>query len=81
MTQYIELTETPVKLPAGGKGIHLTVEKGGNPRYAIGVNAPVNTSAYHVLRENTCSIEAGVSVWMWTANGAFSTAITVSPLN
>lgn len=81
MTQYINLTTTPVQMPKGEVGTYITVAQGANPRYAIGATSPDPTSGYHVLREASLYAESGITIWMWLADGAFPTAVTVSPLD
>ena len=81
MTQYINLTTTPIQMPKGENGTYITVEQGANPRYAIGATQPDPASGYHVLREASLYAENGITIWMWLDEGASQTAVTVSPLD
>ena len=81
MTQYINLTTTPVEMPKGENGTYITVEQGANPRYAIGATSPDPASGYHVLQEASLYAESRITIWMWLAEGALPTAVTVSPLD
>lgn len=64
MTTKLSLSTTPVRVSNGSKEVHVTVNKGSKPRYAISVAQP-NTNQYHVLLDPVMNIGEGYTVWMW----------------
>lgn len=64
MTTEVTLTSTPYRISNGAKSVHLTVNSGSKPRYAVSTTSP-NKAAFHVLHESVLNIGEGFSVWMW----------------
>lgn len=67
MTTKLTLTSTPIQVSTGAKAVHVTINKGSKPCYAVSATLP-NKAAFHVLQESVMNIGEGFSVWMWNGN-------------
>lgn len=67
MTTKATLTSTPIRVSTGAKAVHVTINKGSKPCYAVSATLP-NKAAFHVLEDSSMNIGEGFSVWMWNGN-------------